>query len=265
MKLPTLFVSHGSPMFAVEPGEAGRVLAAFGQEMRKDGALRAVLVMSAHWMDDAIAVSSGAMPATWHDFGGFPPELYRLQYPAPGSPALAQQVVDLLDAAEYESRLDAQRPFDHGAWVPLLHMLPGADVPVVQIAIPHTATGRDLHDLGRALAPLRDEGVLIVGSGSFTHNLPEFFRAPQASDAPVAGYVGAFSDWVERALMDGDERLLFWPQGVPHAARAHPTDEHFLPLFLPWGAALAAGPARAQALTREVRHGVLSMAAYRFD
>jgi 4,5-DOPA dioxygenase extradiol len=259
--LPTWFVSHGSPMFAIEPGVEGVALRDAMERLRRTHDVRSVLIMSPHWMTEKVVIGGATHPKTWHDFGGFPPELYQLSYPAPGSPTLAARIGDLLDAADYEVEIDATRPFDHGAWVPMMHVLPAAQVPIVQLSLPQSATARDVHDLGKALSPLRREGVLIVGSGSFTHNLSEFFQAPQPQDAPVTPYVREFSEWVEMALELGDDRLLYFPERVPQAKRAHPTDEHFLPLFLAWG---ASGSGKAQPITRQVRHGSLSMAAYEF-
>ena len=171
LRMPSLFVSHGSPMFALEPGTTGPALRAFGERLRASGALRRVVVMSPHWMSRTPAVMTNPAPATWHDFGGFPPPLYELQYPAPGHAALGQQVIALLAQAGIAAEPDARRPLDHGAWVPLIHLLPQADVQAVQVALPARWGAREVFAMGQALAPLRDEGILLVGSGSMTHNL----------------------------------------------------------------------------------------------
>ncbi len=259
--LPSLFVSHGAPLFAVEPGDTGPALARYGQALRaQHPGLRGVVVMSPHWMARGMRVATGAQPATWHDFGGFPPALYALQYPAPGAPGLAQEVLDLLAAAGVAAQGDAQRPFDHGAWVPLMHLFPQADVPVVQVALPAGAGPAQVYALGAALRPLAQQGVLLVGTGSMTHNLAEFMGGGDAEGEP-APYVQAFSRWVEAALQRHDvPALLDYQSLAPHALRAHPTDEHFLPLFF----ALGAAPQDWQAhyISREVMYRMLAMDAF---
>lgn len=148
-EVPALFVSHGSPMFALEAGETGPALRAWADGLRQRfPELRGVVVMSPHWMARGVRVMTGAQPATWHDFGGFPEPLYALRYPASGSPGLAREVVSLLQAAGSDAQGDAQRPFDHGAWVPLMHLFPAADLPVVQVALPADAGPREVYDLG---------------------------------------------------------------------------------------------------------------------
>lgn len=255
--MPALFISHGSPMFALEAGETGPALTQWGQTLRAQyPQLRGVVIMSPHWMAHGVQVMSNPAPATWHDFGGFPPALYQLQYPAKGDPALAQQVLGLLNQAGMNAVADTQRPLDHGAWVPLMHLLPEADVPVVQVALPMHATARDVYALGQALQSLRNEGVLLIGSGSMTHNLGEFFGgARQAAD-----YVVEFTRWVEMQIHAGAiDTLLDWQTRAPHALRAHPTDEHFLPLYFALGA--GGQGAKAHYLSREVMYGMLAMDA----
>ena len=259
--VPPMFVSHGAPLFAVDAGETGPALTRWGQELRaRFPGLRGVVLMSPHWMARGGRVTTGAQPATWHDFGGFPPALYELQYPAPGAPGLAQEVLDLLAAAGVAAQGDAQRPFDHGAWVPLRHLFPQADVPVVQVALPVGAGPTQVHALGAVLRPLAQQGVLLVGTGSMTHNLAEFMGAGDAEDGPDP-YVQAFSRWVEDALRRRDvPALLDYRDRAPHARRAHPTDEHFLPLFF----ALGAAPQDWQAhyISREVMYRMLAMDAF---
>ena len=196
-------------------------------------------------------------PKTWHDFGGFAPELYQLQYPAPGSTPLGLEVLGLLQQAGIAAQADPERALDHGAWVPLMHLFPGADVPVVQVALPVDAGPKEVLALGRALRGLRDSGVLLVGSGSMTHNLNEFFGGERV---PLP-YVLEFSRWVEAALQRGDvAALLDYRAQAPHAVRAHPSEDHFLPLFFALG---AAGDAAApEYLSREVMHGILAMDAF---
>lgn len=256
--LPALFVSHGAPLFAIDAGETGPALTRWGRQLRDGIApLRAVVVMSPHWMARGVEVMTGAQPATWHDFGGFPPALYQLQYPAPGSPAVAQEVLRLLEAAGIAASGNAARPFDHGAWVPLMHLLPEADVPVVQVALPVGAGPAEVYALGAALRSLRRQGVLVVGSGSMTHNLAEFFGGARQA----APYVLEFSRWIESALVRHDVRaLLNYRTEAPHAVRAHPTDEHFLPLFFALGA--AGDDLAVDYLSREVMYSMLSMDAF---
>lgn len=263
--MPSVFVSHGSPMFALEPGRAGAALRQWGQHLLAQGApWRAVLVMSPHWMADTVAVMTHPQPATWHDFGGFAQALYRLQYPALGAPDLGQRVLQLLAQAGVSAQADPLRPFDHGAWVPLLHLLPQAQLPVVQVALPAGAGPLEVYAMGQALSGLRQEGVLLLGSGSMTHNLQDFFGQQPAREAAPAAYVQDFSRWVASALQANHlDTLLRYRELAPFAARAHPTDEHFLPLFFALGAAGWGGSAapRLEYLTREVVHSYLAMDA----
>ena len=257
-QVPALFVSHGAPLFAVDAGETGPALTRWGQGLRAQfPALRGVVIMSPHWMARTPQVMTSAQPATWHDFGGFPPALYQLQYPAPGAPALAQEVLALLQAAGVAAQGDAGRPFDHGAWVPLMHLFPEADLPVVQVALPVGAGPAEVYALGAALRGLRSQGVLVMGSGSMTHNLAEFF----GGEREPAPYVLEFSRWIESALERGDlKALLNYRSQAPHAERAHPTDDHFLPLFFALGA--AGDDLHANYLSREVMYSMLAMDAF---
>ncbi len=260
--LPALFISHGAPLFAVEPGETGPALTRFGATLQAQG-LRGVVIMSPHWMARAPAVMTNPQPDTWHDFGGFPPALYQLQYPAPGSAALGEEVIGRLAQAGIEARADAQRPMDHGAWVPLMHLLPAADVPVVQVALPLGYGPAQVYAMGQALAGLREQGVLVVGSGSMTHNLAEFFGGAREP----APYVVEFSRWIESAIQHGSlKALLDYRTEAPHAQRAHPTDDHFLPLFFALGAGGfgqdGQAPVKADYLSREVMYSMLAMDSF---
>ena len=268
MKLPVLSLSHGSPMFALELGQTGPVLQNFGQHLQ-DGAdsspLRGVVIMSPHWMTHGPTVMTNPTPATWHDFGGFPPALYQLQYPAAGAPALAQEVLSALQATGLPAQADAKRPLDHGAWVPLMHLFPRADVPVVQVALPVQAGPREVYALGHALRQLREQGVFIVGSGGMTHNLGVFFGGRPELNAAADPYVIAFSRWVEEDVQTNDrERLFNYRTLAPHAVRAHPSEEHFLPIFFALGAAGWGDPGAAPAnyLSREVMYRYLAMDAF---
>ena len=211
-------------------------------------------------MTRGVEITAAVRPDTIHDFGGFPRALYALRYPAPGSPALAARAQQALAASGIAASLDEHRGLDHGAWVPLLHMFPDADVPVVQVSIPFDTDEAKALALGRPLAPLAAEGVLIVGSGSLTHNLYEF---RMGDDVKEASYAREFSEWVRQAVVQGNvQRLAHALELAPHAARAHPTTEQFLPLLVAAGAAADARPATV--LDGGIRHGVLAMESYVF-
>jgi 4,5-DOPA dioxygenase extradiol len=263
--LPTLFISHGSPMHAVDASRAAAGWADLGRNLPRP---KAILVASAHWESEWPMLTTSRRPETIHDFGGFPAALYELRYPAAGDPQLAARAIELIRAAGIAANGNGCRGLDHGAWVPLRHMLPQADVPVVQISLqPRLGAAHHLR-LGEALAPLREEGVLIVGSGHLTHNLREWIAvARQAGMEPVETppqpYVREFSDWVDRALRQDDRAGLGrWIDLAPHARRAHPTDEHFLPLLVAFGAAGRAP--HVDRLDLGVDSGVLAMDAYAF-
>jgi len=263
--LPTLFISHGSPMHALQAGRAGAAWAALGRDLPRP---RAVLIASAHWESEWPMLSTGSRPETIHDFGGFPPALYELRYAAPGAPAVAERAIGLIGASGRPANGNGCRGLDHGAWVPLLHTYPQADVPVAQISLqPQLGAAHHLR-LGEILAPLRDEGVLIIGSGHMTHNLREWIAFArrdrmQPADTEAEPYVREFSEWVDDALRSDDrDRLARWHELAPHAQRAHPTDEHFLPLPFAFGAAGAAP--RVERHDLGIDGGVLAMDAYAF-
>ncbi|MDI3274515.1 class III extradiol ring-cleavage dioxygenase [Pseudomonas sp. AL03] len=229
---PSLHISHGSPMLALEPGASGPALARLAAELPKP---RAIIVVSAHWESSELLVSGNPQPETWHDFGGFPQALFDVQYPAPGDPQLAAEVVELLKSDGLPARIDAKRPFDHGVWVPLSLMYPQADIPVVQVSLP-TRGGPTLQTrVGHALASLREHGVLLIGSGSITHNLRELDW--HAGPESVEPWAQAFRDWMIEKLAANDETALHdYRQQAPNAARNHPSDEHLLPLYFARGA-----------------------------
>jgi 4,5-DOPA dioxygenase extradiol len=255
-RLPSLFVSHGAPTFALEPGQAGPRLVALGRTLPRP---EAVLVVSPHWMTPSPRVGTAAQPQTIHDFGGFDRALYRIGYPAPGHPRLARRAVEALTEAGWAAQADEQRGLDHGAWVPLLHLYPKADVPVFQVSLPSLLDAASAWAFGETLAPLASEGVLVVGSGSLTHNLADF-RIRHGGDAP---YAAEFAAWVREAVEAGDgQRLRRTLSDAPHAARAHPTPEHFWPLLVAAGAAPAEG--RWQVADGGIAHGVLAMDAFAF-
>ncbi|PTS84059.1 dioxygenase [Pseudomonas sp. HMWF032] len=232
MPLPSLFISHGSPMLALQPGASGPALAHLAQQLQRP---RAILVVSAHWESQDLRVGGAVKPETWHDFRGFPAELYRVQYPAPGAPQLAAEIAERLTQTGLPTQLDAERPLDHGAWVPLTLMYPQADIPVLQLSLPSRQGPALQRRVGQALAGLREDGVLLIGSGSITHNLGELDW--QAGPEQAAPWAKAFRDWVVEKLAAQDNAALDdYRRQAPYATRSHPSDEHLLPLFFAAGA-----------------------------
>jgi len=255
--LPALFVSHGAPTLAVEQNSTVEFLKRLGGEL---GRPKSILCVSAHWNTDAPAVSGAERPETIHDFGGFPDELYRMRYTAPGAPSVAGRVRELLDKAGLPCTISPNRGLDHGAWVPLRLIYPEADVPVTQLSVQPTLGPEHHLRMGRALAPLREEGVLILATGSATHNLSKIGRGDVPPD-----WAKEFDEWLFRKITDGAlDDLLNYRRLAPHAAVAHPTDEHLLPLFVALGAGSEGSQARGRSLHRGWTWGSLSMAAYGF-
>lgn len=264
-RLPSLFLSHGSPMMALEPSPARTFLAGLGTHLSRP---RAILVVSAHhdaaYQGGRATVTASPAPPTIHDFGGFPDELFAMRYPAPGDPALAQQVVGLLAAHGLPVTADPDRGLDHGAWVPLSLIYPDADIPVVQLSIASNAPPEWHYALGQALTPLRDDGVLIVGSGSITHNLRALFSARLPIDAPAPAWVTDFTDWIAVRMADGTvDDVLHSVERAPHGRDNHPTPDHILPLFVAMGA--GGSPLKAERLHHSVTYGLLAMDVYAFD
>jgi len=259
MKIPTLFVSHGAPTFALEPGQAGPLLRAVGERVRALPGLRAVLAISPHWRTHGLCVGASTQPETIHDFGGFSAPLYALQYPALGAPEVAKEVAAVLAQSGLSAQLANEQGLDHGAWVPLLHLLPGAPLPVLQLSLPINIGPAGALALGRALAPLRDQGVLILASGGLTHNLYEF---RQSETETPESYVDEFVQWVRCAALAHDDDALVDFRSAPHSRRAHPTDEHYLPLLVAAGASTADEP--VEVIEGGVTYGVLSMEGYVF-
>ncbi|MBC8118494.1 MAG: dioxygenase [Burkholderiaceae bacterium] len=266
--LPTLFLSHGSPMHAMQAGRAGERWTDLGRALPRPAA---VLIASAHWETELPMLSTARELETIHDFGGFPDELYKIRYPALGAPAVAARAISLLDAAGLSATSNGCRGLDHGAWVPLRRMYPDADVPVIQLSIQPSLDAEHHLRVGAALAPLTREGVLIIGSGHLTHNLREWMAKARASamaitegDA-VEPYVSEFRDWMAAALSTNDQaKLVRWRELAPHALRAHPTPEHLLPLYVAFGASAAGGKPRVEFIDAGTDHGVLAMDAYAF-
>lgn len=258
MMMPVLFLSHGAPTLPLEPGATGALWQQLGVRLPKPSA---ILVVSAHWETPVPTISRAEQPETIHDFSGFPEALYHLQYPVPGAPQTAEEAARLLMLAGIPARLDATRGLDHGAWVPLSLMFPRADIPVTQLSLQPEQYPAWHLALGRALRPLREQGVLIIGSGSITHNLRAIFRHPQGEPAPA--WVTEFIDWMSDKIQAGDlDALCAYRTLAPHAVQNHPTDEHLLPLFVALGAASAADEARH--LNRVMTLGMLAMDGWMF-
>jgi 4,5-DOPA dioxygenase extradiol len=256
---PAIFVSHGSPTLPLERSETVDFLRGLGPSL---GRPEAILMVSAHWDTERPAVSAAEAPETIYDFYGFPPALYRLRYPAPGAPQLARRVAGLLDGSGMKADVDPERGLDHGAWTPLFHMYPKADIPVAQFAIQsHLGPAHHVR-LGEALRPLREEGVLIFASGGATHNLREL--SYQRGNPVPQPWVVEFNEWLADAVLSGRrDDLVGYRQRAPHAVRNHPTDEHLIPLFVALGAGTSG--ARAERMHTSISSGVISMDAYRFD
>jgi len=254
-----LFVPHGSPMFALQPGAAG---SAMNDVAARLTAPRAIVVVSPHWETAAPTVGTATRLETIHDFGGFDPRLFQIQYPATGCPEAAQQVVQALQAAGLPVQTDASRGLDHGAWVPLRQMFPDADVPVVPLSVQHHGGPQHAYRVGQALAPLAEQGFLIVASGNVTHNLRDW-QIISMTGQPTPDYVQQFADWIHAQMIGGQaDALLNYRQTQTAGSRAHPRDEHLLPLFTALG---AAGPgAQPQAFYRGIYDHVIAMDGYTF-
>lgn len=257
----TYFISHGSPMLSVDDGIPARhFLKSFRQSLLADKP-QSILMVSAHWETTVPAVNTVAGPSdTIYDFYNFPKPLYQLKYPAPGAPELANKVKKLLEGAGFEHVLeDNKRGLDHGAWVPLMLMYPDADIPVCQLSVQTKMDATYHYNLGRALAPLRKEGVLIVGSGSATHNL-KTLREPSDS---VASWAAEFENWLKKSLLSGSyEDVNNYLEKAPFARQAHPRPEHFYPLHVALGA--AGVNAKAELIHDSWTSYTLSYASYKF-
>jgi 4,5-DOPA dioxygenase extradiol len=249
MRMPTLFLSHGAPTLAMTKTPASDFLKSLAAKLPKP---KAALVISAHWEEQQPTLGLGL--ETIHDFYGFPPALYQMRYPAPLARDVAERAASLLRDAG--AATDPARGRDHGVWVPLMLAWPGADLPVVQLSLIGGGTPQAHYDIGRALAPLRDEGVLIVGSGSVTHNL----RARPTPEP--ADWAKRFVAWLETTLdADNDAAFLDWRRTAPYPEINHPTPEHFDPIFVARGAAAGEPSMRLHA---SYEFGSLSMNAYGF-
>jgi 4,5-DOPA dioxygenase extradiol len=258
MRSPALFVSHGSPMIAIEDDPWGRALRELGAREPRP---RAAVVVSGHFEEpDPVRVTASEAPPTIHDFYGFPDELYRIRYPAPGDPALAGRVAALLEGGGFPATLDPDRGLDHGAWVPLRFLYPDARVPVIEVSQPSPASPARMLALGAALAPLRDDGVAIIGTGGVVHNLRRIDPAADATGR-VAEWAQEFDAWFAERLDGMDvEALADYRRRAPHAALAVPTPDHFDPIFAVLGA--AAPGERATTVHEGFRYGTISMRSF---
>ncbi|ANF81388.1 dioxygenase [Acinetobacter sp. NCu2D-2] len=253
--LPGLYISHGSPMLALNPEQVGPALERLSINLPRP---QAIVVMSAHWESNALEVSISIRPETWHDFRGFPQELYQIRYPAPGNPELSEKILGLLSDAGFAVHANSTRPRDHGVWMPLLHMYPEADIPVVEISLPMSMTSDDIYKIGQTLAPLREQQILLIGSGSITHNLRELTRTGDTSIVPE--WASSFRNYVVNKLSHNDvDAILDWTT-IPHVQRNHPTLEHFAPLFFSMGTGT-----RFSLVHSSFTMGALGMDIYRFD
>lgn len=263
--MPALFLSHGSPTLVLDDVPARDFLMQLGHDWPRPDA---IIVASAHWDTPLPTVNAVTINQTIHDFSGFPPAMYALDYPAPGSTALAERITDLLVAQGLDCRIDEGRGLDHGAWVPMMLMYPAHDIPVLQLSLQSRLGPGHHFQLGKALALLRQENILIVGSGSLTHNLRELSHPGDDSSTGVGpAWVSEFAQWLDAALVEGRIcDLMAWRTRAPHAQRNHPTDEHLLPLFVALGA--GCGENTKPTTTRlhsSTTFGALRMDAYAFS
>jgi 4,5-DOPA dioxygenase extradiol len=256
--LPSIFISHGSPMIMVDDCPARDFLRGLGATLPRPSA---IAMVTAHWNTRIAAVGADAAPKMIYDFGNFDERLFQFHYSAPGAPALAGEIGEMFSQAGLQSRIDPHRGYDHGVWVPLMLMYPDADIPVVPVAVqPHDGPAHHF-DMGRAMARLREQNVLVVGSGSFTHDLHRVFRANAPPEQPQD--VIAFSNWMDEKLTAGaTQDLLAYRTHAPYAVENHPTDEHLLPIFTAMGA--SGSGAKATRLHSSATYGVLRMDAYSF-
>jgi len=250
--LPALFVSHGAPTLPLEESPAGDFLRGLASEFDRP---KAILAVSAHWETDRPTLTALAQNATIHDFTGFPRALYDIRYNAPGAPALAAELAALLQSAGHDAQIDNTRGLDHGAWVPLMLMYPNADIPVLHLSVqPHQSPAHHVA-LGKALRPFRDTG-LILASGGFVHNLREL-----SWGGPEPAWSKRYGDWMDAAIVERrSDDLVAYRSKAPEAARAHPTEDHLLPLFVAYGAGES-----STRLHQSASFGSLRMDAYRFD
>lgn len=257
-KLPSLFVSHGAPSLVLDNDASTQFFQALGQQYPQPAG---IICISAHWETPQLLLTGNPQRTTIYDFAGFTESLYQITYPATGSPALLNKVAKALSIKNLPVKINERRGFDHGVWVPLKLMYPHADIPVVQLSVLPRESPEYHYQIGEALRSLREENILILASGSATHNLQEF-RVREKDAAPLA-YAVAFENWLVAAVEEGDRAtLLDYEKGAPEAQRNHPTPEHFLPLFVALGASTkSTGKQIHQGFT----YGALSMSAFAWN
>jgi 4,5-DOPA dioxygenase extradiol len=255
-----LFVPHGSPMFALQPGAAGAAMSTLAARLDTP---RAVIALSPHWETLVPTVGTATKLDTLHDFGGFDSRLYEIQYSATGCPEAARLVLAALTAAGLPAETDAEHGLDHGAWVPLRQMFPDADIPIVPISVQHHGGPQHAYRVGQALAPLAEQGFLILASGNVTHNLRDFQRLRMSGQSHTPDYVREFADWIHTRMVAHDaDSLLNYRSLQPAGVLAHPRDEHLLPLFTALGA--AGRDAKPEAFYRGISDQVIAMDGYVF-
>ncbi|NBN65618.1 dioxygenase family protein [Pannonibacter tanglangensis] len=252
---PALFLAHGSPMLAIEDSAAHRFLRTLGSSLPRP---KAIVILSPHWETEGLRVSAPGHLRTIHDFGGFPRALFEIRYPAEAPETLVDAVMARLGDAGIAASVDASWGLDHGAWVPLSLAFPEADIPVVALSLPLDYGPDELLALGAALSPLRDDGILLIATGSTTHNL----RLIQPKTAPAADWAKAFDAWLDQGLLPGEPGRISRLDTAPQFRLAHPTEEHLLPVFFALGA--GGTGARGELLHRSYEYGTLSMSYYRF-
>lgn len=257
-RMPALFISHGAPDLAVRPTPAHHALKALARKVPKP---KAILIASAHWATDTPMVSTAKAPSTIYDFGGFDPRLRTMRYEAPGAPEVSRRAAALLKQAGIDAREDEKQGYDHGVWTPLILLFPEADVPVAQVSIQPRRDAAHHLAVGRALSPLREDGVMIIGSGAMTHNLRAYFTGPESGASPE--WVTDFTSWMKGRLEANDaDALVDYREQAPHAELNHPKDEHLLPLYIPLGATRPGEPIRQ--IHASFDKGVLAMDIYAF-
>ncbi|MGA7614980.1 MAG: class III extradiol ring-cleavage dioxygenase [Thermoanaerobaculia bacterium] len=256
---PTLFISHGAPSVILDDPEFVAALRGFASRLPKP---RAVILMSAHWESDTSVRLTARDPSkTIHDFGGFDRQLYSLHYPAPGDPELSRRIVSILEDASIDAAVDDSRGLDHGAWIPLLMLYPDADVPVIELSLPRPRSVDLVRRIGRALAPLRDEGMMLIGSGGVVHNLSEIRFS---SHPAVSEWARRFDDWVWRCIRTRDfDELGQYRNAAPTADLAVPTTEHFDPIFFTVGT--SRDEEQEMLIFEGFRFGNLSMRSFAFQ
>lgn len=256
--IDSIFISHGAPTYALEPGLPGKALETLGQQLLAQNT-SALIVLSPHWRSNSLAITSNEAPVIVHDFYGFPKELYALQPEICGAPELAAQLMTALKA-----ELRPQQGFDHGAWVPYIHLFPNGGPPMLQLSMPVNWTGETALAVGVCVGDFaRRHNAVVVGSGSLTHNFDDMDLRGTKDTGPAPTYVKEFTHWIEATLKAGNSTAIARAEfEAPHFARAHPDDDHYLPLPFAMGA--AAFESQLVVLPEDVRYKALSMQSYAF-